>query len=187
MKKLLILLSSFIFLVTSAYCAEVDYDSLYDSAEMFGSKLYNDVDPFQDEDMIKYAWSPYPLFRTSATLYFKDIVIAPGYYSLTPRTLSEKDYIFFKQNGKVEHIIPVVIKEKTPMNFYEANVPKVKLTKWQKFTSGIRKKFYDTAKDSMRSTPPSTHLQVDVETKYLILTLYYGEDKYISIFRRTPY
>ena len=73
------------------------------------------------------------------------------------------------------------------MNFYDANTPKVKQTKWQKFTSTVRKKFYDTAKDSMRSTPPSSLVNIEVETKYIVLILYYGESKYTAIFKRTPY
>ncbi len=189
MKKILYLLIALFLLSfqSKTLASDFDYDSLYEKAEVFKSKLYNDVDPFQDEDMIKYAWSPYPLFRTSAFLYFKDFVIEPGYYTLTPRTLSEKDYILFKQNGKVQFIIPAVITEQTPLNFYEANTPQMKLTKWQKISSGIRKKFYDSAKDSMRSSPPNSMVEVQVETKYIVLILFYGDKKYVSIFKRTPY
>ncbi len=187
MKKLILLLFLMFIFTPFAYSSELDFDTLYENAQPFGSKLYNDVDPFEDEDMIKYAWSPYPLFRTSAFLYFKDSVIEPGYYSLTPRNFKKNDYILFKQNGKVQFVIPVVKKENTPMNFYDANTPKVKQTKWQKFTSTVRKKFYDTAKDSMRSTPPSSLVNIEVETKYIVLILYYGESKYTAIFKRTPY
>lgn len=151
MKKILTILLLIIGL--NAY-ANSDYDALYEAAEPFQSKLYNDIDPFEDQDMIMYAWSPYPLFRTSANLYFKDMKIEPGYYSLTPRELGGKYYVLFKQAGKVQFIIPAAKKEATPLNFYEANTPKMKQTKWQKFASGVRKKFYDTAKSSMRSTPP---------------------------------
>ena len=186
MKKLLLAL---LILASSqmqfAYCA--DNDSLYEAAQPFESKLYNDVDPYQDEDTIKYSWSPYPLFRTSTDLYFKDITIPPGYYLLTPRNLKGRDFVLFKQNGKVEFIIPAVKKEATPINFYDANVPKIKLNGWQKFTSGVRKKFYDTAKDSGRVTPPSSYVNVEVEVKYIIITLYYGEDKYTLLFKRSPY
>ncbi len=187
MKKNLFLIIFFIFSALPVYSSDLDLDTLYESAEPFSSKLYNDIDPYQDEDTIRYAWSPYPLFRTSAELYFKNIKIEPGYYLLTPRTLKEKDYVLFKQNGKVEHIIPVVKKEATPLNFYNANTPQIKKTKWQKFTQAIRKKFYDTAKDSGRSTPPSSLINIDVETKYIIMNFYYGENKYIVLFKRSPY
>lgn len=184
MKKLVLLV---VFLLFSQAFAEVDYDSLYEAAQPFESKLYNDIDPFQDEDNIRYSWSPYPLFRTSAELYFKDLKIEPGYYLLTPRTLKDKDYVFFKQNGKVQFIIPVAKKEKTPVNFYDANTPKIKLTKWQKFTNGVKEKFYNTAKDSGRITPPSSLVNVDVEVKYVVMSFYYGEDKYLLLFKRSPY
>lgn len=173
--------------VSNVYASNMDYDSLYDAAMPFPSRLYNDVDPFEDEDNIRYAWSPYPLFRTSAFLYFKDYTIEPGYYSIVPRVLQGNDYVFFKQGGKVKFIIPVAKKERTPVNFYEANLPKVHQTKWQKFTSGVKKKFYNAAKDSMRVSPPNSLVKVDVEVKYITLTLYYGEDKHILLFRRSPY
>lgn len=187
MRKILLFLCIFLILASNVSASDMDYDSLYDAAMPFPSRLYNDIDPFQDEDSIRYAWSPYPLFRTSAFMYFKDYTIEPGYYSIVPRVLQGKDYILFKQNGKVQFVIPVAKKEKTPLNFYDANTPKVKQTKWQKFTSGVKKKFYESAKDSMRATPPSSLVNVEVEVKYIILTFYYGEDKYIALFKRSPY
>lgn len=186
MKKIFLLIFICLFTANAALC-DIDYDSLYESAEPFKSRLYNDIDPFQDEDTIKYSWSPYPLFRTSADLYFKECKIEPGYYLLTPRTLGGKDYVLFKQNGKVVHIVPVAKKEQTPVNFYSANTPPRKLTKWQKFSTAVRKKFYDTAKDSGRVTPPSSMVNVDVEIKYIVMVLYYGEDKYTLLFKRSPY
>ncbi len=187
MKYIITLLFILICFAHPVYSENNDYDSLYEKAEPFKSKLYNDIDPFQDEDIIRYTWSPYPLFRTSAFLYFKNITIEPGYYIITPRTLGSKDYILFKQNGKVQFIIPVVKKEKTPLNFYDANTPKLKLTKWQEFTSGVKKKFYNTARDSMRIEPPKSLVNVEVETKYIIMTVYYGDDKYTALFMRSPY
>ncbi len=185
MKKVIILLV--LILISLPSVSDEDYDTLYDNIEPFQTKLYNDIDPFQDEDTIKYSWSPYPLFRTSAELFFKDIKIEPGYYLLTPRQFNEKDYILFKQNGKVQYIIPAAKKEATPFNFYNANVPPMAKTKWQKFASGVKKKFYDTAKDSGRSTPPNSLVDIKVEIKYIIMTLYYGEDKYTVLFKRSPY
>lgn len=185
MRKLLLTVI-FVFIISNIVFAE-SYEEMYNSAEPFKSKLYNDIDPFEDEDSIRYAWSPYPLFRTAADMYFKDYKIEPGYYSLVPRTLSGKDYLLFKQNGKVQFIIPVVKKEDTPLNFYDANTPKIKETKWQKFASGVRKKFYETAKDSMRVPPPKSVVNVDVESTYIIIVLYYGPNKYTVLFRRSPY
>ncbi len=185
MKKLFTVLS--ILILSASYVSAADYDSMYDAAQPFPSKLFNDIDPFEDEDAIKYAYSPYPLFRTSAYLYFKDFAIEPGYYSLTPRKLKGEYYVFFKQGGKVKFIIPVAKKEATPVNFYEANLPKIKQTAMQKFTGKIRDKFYTISKDSMKVPPPKSLVNVDVEVKYIIVTLYYGEDKFTVLFRRTPY
>ncbi len=187
MKKVLIFLFSYFLLFLYSFANDAEYDALYEAAQPFQSKLYNDIDPFQDEDYIKYAWSPYPLFRTSAFMYFKDYTIEPGYYIITPRKLGEKDYVLFKQNGKVVFIIPAAKKEKTPLNFYEANTPQIKKNAWQKFASKVREKFYNTAKDSMRINPPNSVVYVETEQKYFIMTLYYGEDKYIVLFKRNPY
>jgi len=179
-----------VFFLLSIFAINVyaeDLDALYEAAEPFKSKLYNGIDPYEDEDTIRYSWSPYPLFRTSADLFFKDYKIPPGYYLLTPRKLGGKHYVLFKQNGKVEFIIPVAKKEATPLNFYQANTPQLKKTPWQKIYSGVRKKFYDAAKDSGRSTPPSSYIDVTVETKYIIVLFYYGESKYVLLFRRSPY
>lgn len=185
MKKILV--AFFILFGSTLSSFAMDYDSLYDAAEPFKTSLYHNVDPYEDEDNLKYTWSPYPLFRTSATLHFKDITVQPGYYLLTPRKLGDKEYILFKQNGKVVHIIPIAKKEATPINFYNANTPQVKQTKWQKFTTKVRKKFFDAAKDSGRSTPPNSLVDVNVEIKYIIMNFYYGEDKYIVLFKRSPY
>ncbi len=187
MKKFFLYFFLILMLTFSGKAFAENYDDLYNAAEPFPSKLYNDIDPFEDEDSIKYAWCPYPLFRTSAYLYFKDFIIEPGYYTITPRKLKDNYYVLFKQSGKVKFIIPVAKKENTPLNFYDANTPKVKLTKWQKFTNGVRTKFYNAAKDSMRATPPSSLVNVDVEVTYIILTLYYGDDKYTVLFKRSPY
>ena len=73
------------------------------------------------------------------------------------------------------------------MNFYDANTPKVKKNAWQKFTSKVKDTFYNTAKNSMRLTPPNSLVNVETEQKYFIMTLYYGEDKYIVLFKRNPY
>lgn len=185
MKKILLFL--FFVLITSLPSQAVDYDELYQNAQPFPSKLYNGIDPYEDEDALKYAWSPYPLFRTAADLYFKEFKIEPGYYILTPRKLQGKDYVLFKQNGKVQFIIPVAKKEATPFNFYDANIPKVKLTKMQKFGVAVRNKFYQTARDSMKVPPPKSLVEVETDVTYLVVVLYYGEDKYTILFRRTPY
>ena len=186
MKKFFLICFVYIFAAGLAF-AEPDIEALYNNAEPFSSKLYNDVDPFEDEDALKYAWSPYPLFRSSANLYFKDLTIEPGYYILTPRTLKGKDYVLFKQSGNVVFIIPSAKTEKTPLNFYQANTPQPRKTKLQKFATNIRDKFYEISGDSMRATPPKSYVNVDAGVTFITVLLYYGENKYTLIFKRTPY
>ncbi len=186
MKKVLLVFLLFFVGMQECIFAQ-DYEKLYNNLEPFGSRLYNDIDPFEDEDSLKYAYNPYPLFRTSAYLYFKDIVIEPGYYNLTPRKLKGDDYILFKQGGKVKFIIPVAKKEMTPLNFYKANIPERKKTRWQKFSTAASNKFYTIAKKSQKIPPPKSFIKVDVDIIYIIVTVYYGEDKYIVLFKRTPY
>lgn len=164
-----------------------DYEKLYEGAKPFGTKLYNDIDPFEDEDSLKYAYSPYPLFRTSAYLYFKDMTIEPGYYTVTPRKLKGEYYVLFKQGGKVRFIIPSAKKEMTPINFYKANIPEMKKTKWQKFTGAVSNKFYTTCIKSQKVPPPKSYIKVDTDIKFIVVTVYYGDDKYTLIFKRTPY
>lgn len=187
MKKFILSLLIITVVQCNCFAKELDYTTFYENAVPFESKLYHDIDPYQDEDAIKYSWSPYPLFRTSTTLYFKDFKISPGYYILTPRKLKEKEYVFFKQNGKVSFIIPVAKKEATPLNFYEANKPQMKLTKWQKFCEKVRTKFYNSAKDSGRVSPPNSHVDVTIEDNFIVVSLFFGEDKYILLFKRSPY
>ena len=55
------------------------------------------------------------------------------------------------------------------------------------FYQKVKKKFYDWAQDSGRSTPPNSLVNIDVEIKYIIMALYYGDDKYIVLFKRSPY
>ena len=88
--------------------AETDWDTLYNESKPFETKLMHNIDPFQDEDNLKYSYSPYPLFRTSCYLFYRNMRIDPGYYQLTPRKMKGQYYVFFKTNGKVKFIIPVV-------------------------------------------------------------------------------
>ena len=176
-----------IFSICTINTFAADFDSMYDGAKPFDSKLFNDIDPYEDEEAIKYAYSPNPLFRTSAFLYFKDFAIEPGYYSLAPRKLKGEYYVLFKQGGKVKFIIPIVKKEPTPIHFYEANTPQIYQTRIQKVANKVRNKFYNMSKSSMKIDPPKSLVNVEVEVKYIIMTLYYGEDKFTLLFKRTPY
>ena len=185
MKRLLIIITIVLSSINNAFCE--DYNALYENIKPFGTTLYNDIDPFEDEDTIKYAYNPYPLFRTSAYLYSQEMVIEPGYYTITPRKLKGEYYVLFKQGGKVRFIVPVAKKEMTPVNFYKANIPERKKTKWQKFSESVSNKFYTLSIKSQKVPPPKSFVKVDTDIRFVIVTVYYGEDKYTLLFRRTPY
>lgn len=185
MKKVLLLLFTFLFFVSGAFSAE-DYNAMYENAGLFGSRLYNDIDPYEDEDNIKYAYSPYPLFRIAADLYFKEYMISSGYYSLAPRTLKGRDYVLFKQGGKVKFIIPAVKKEMTPPDFYSADIPRRKKSLWQKFTEGCSNTFYRIFRSSQKIPPPKSYISAETYENFLIICVYYGKEKYTLLFKRMP-
>ena len=54
-----------------AYAA-TDYATLYEKAQVPDFELVFNIDPYQNEDYQKYAYAPYPLFRLSSTVYFKN-------------------------------------------------------------------------------------------------------------------
>lgn len=167
--------------------ADIDYDALYYQSYSTPPKLMNSIDPYQDEDCIKYAWSPYPLFRTSSTLYYMDKTIPPGYYLLTPRNLKDKDYVFFKENGKVSFIIPVAKKEAVSPYFYEQYLPKPKLTKWQQFWKNRSDQFYKHHKRSMKMPPPPSYIEVSDVGDCFLIKLYLDTDCYWLLFKRVKF
>ena len=50
MKKIIVLISLFVLFAGGVFAS--DYDSLYENAQPFQSKLYNGIDPYEDEDSI---------------------------------------------------------------------------------------------------------------------------------------
>ncbi len=192
MKKILIytlLISTLIASRVFAESTDEDYAKLYKFANIPDFELVHDIDPYQNEDYQKYAWSPDPLFRLSSDMYFKNQKIPAGYYILTPRTIKERDYVFFKESGKVKFIIPVVKKELTDPGFYSLHVPSPKKTKWESFCDGVRDKFYTIFRKSARKTPPP---QSYVESTYIdgnmfLVILYLGTQKYTMVFKSTRF
>lgn len=172
-----------------AFAKDSDYISIYNSLEKPDFQLVHGLDPYQNDDYYKYAWSPYPLFRSISTLYFKDLVIKPGYYLLTPREIKGRDYVFFKQAGRVQFIIPVAKKGTIDPIFYVNRVPKPKETKWQKFKGKCSRMFHRTLKNTKKRPAPNSYITQDwVEGADLILiTLYFGLNKYVMVFRTSEY
>ena len=184
---LFILLSVFANL-NRAY-ATTDYATLYEKAQVPDFELVFNIDPYQNEDYQKYAYAPYPLFRLSSTVYFKNQTVPAGYYILTPRVMKNRDYVFFKEAGKVKYIIPVVKKELVPVDFYHNNLPTPKYTKWQSFCKNFREKFYTVFRNSSKKAPPPKSYVVteNIEGDMYLIVLYYGETKYYMVFKSNKY
>lgn len=162
------------------------YQEIYDNLAPCDFSYVFNLDPYQSEDYTKYMYAPYPLFRTAIRFVFKDTVIEPGYYLLTPREKNGKDYVLFKTNGRVKYIIPVYEKDLVEPLFYEQYVPERKLTWWQ----GVCKKTRDTVgrlfpKSTQRMPPPKSYIDVnELDGDFMQIVLYYGATKYYMIFMR---
>ena len=192
MKKNFFVLIISLFLCAGAVFAEAaneDYAKLYKFANIPDFELVHDLDPYQNEDYQKYAWSPFPLFRLASDVYFKGQTIPAGYYILTPREMNGNTYVFFKESGKVSFIIPVVKKELVPVDFYHNNLPTPKYTKWQKFCKSVRDGFYTIFRNSSRKAPPPKSYIVteNIEGDMYLIVLYYGESKYYMVFKSNRY
>ena len=183
MKKYLLLLALLIIgLKVSA--ESTDYEEIYRSLEVPTHKYVHGVDPGEYYDMRNSTWSPYPLFRLSAPIFFKRIAIEPGYYALTPREYKDNWYILFKDGGKVKYIIPVYKKEVVPQTFYEDHIPQPKLTISQSLHLKALNTIGKVFPSSKREPPPQAYLEAtDLEQHYLSLVIYFGNYRYYTIFR----
>ena len=182
MKKFLLLL--IIFLGVSVAAEESNYEKIYRDLEPANFSYVHNIDPEEMYETQNNSWSPYPLFRLTSPLFFKNTTIEPGYYLLTPRQHKGNWYILFKEAGKVKYIIPAYNKEIVPMGFYDENLPKPKLTPSQKFHI----KFYDFVgkhvKSSQRKPAPNTYLETtDLENNFISLVIYWGNYRYYMILR----
>ena len=163
---------------------ETNFEQIYRDLEPADFSYVHDIDPGETYDVQNTSWSPYPLFRLTAPLFFKNTIIEPGYYLLTPREQNGNWYILFKEAGKVKYIIPVYNKELVPMGFYDDNLPKQKLTPSQKFHI----KFYDFVgrhvKTSQRNPGKKTYLEAtDLENNFISRIVYWGNYRYYMILR----
>ena len=187
MKKQLIGISILILLCNTAFAAK-DYETLYNNAEVPKIKLMHNLDPYQNEDYFNYAYSPYPLFRTSSTLYFKDITIPPGYYLLAARNIKDKDYIFFKESGKVKYIIPVIETDVVLEDFYKRKMPVPQLTKGEKFKKKVANGWNNIFRNSKKRQPPSSYIEGHaLDGNFFEIVFYYGNKKYTMYFRTTSF
>lgn len=184
MKKAILLAFLIILGSNISFGSEPDYRQIYFDLQIPTFSYIHGIDPGQYYDNKNAAYSIYPLFRLSSPLYFKTITIIPGYYDLTPVNHKGGQYLLFKDNGLVKYIIPVYKKELVPVGFYEAHLPKPKLTWGQKLSVGFGTFLGKYVKSAQRKLPVKTYLEVnDLDNKFVSIIVYYGDYRYYTIFR----
>ena len=163
---------------------DVDYQQVYRDLEVPTLKFIHDIDPGEYYDTQNSTWSPYPLFRLTSPLYFKDITIEPGYYLLTPREHKGDWYMLFKDAGKVRYIIPVYDREIVPVMFYDENLPQAKLAPSQKVHLKLLDILGTFVPSAKRKPTPQTYLEVtDLDNNFFSIVIYWGDYRYYTIFR----
>ncbi|MFR1671464.1 MAG: hypothetical protein ACLSWI_00790 [Candidatus Gastranaerophilaceae bacterium] len=183
MKKFLVILS-LLLLGTTVVAAETDYQQIYRDLEVPDFSYMHGIDPGEMYDTKDTTWSPYPLFRLTSPIFFKNITIEPGYYLLTPREHKGSWYILFKEAGTVKYIIPAYNRDIVPEMFYDENLPKPKLTPTQKFHIGALNFIGKVMPSAKRKPAPQTYLELtDLENNFLSIVIYWGNHRYYMIFR----
>lgn len=183
MKRFFITLTIFLFMAQIANAA-TDYEQIYRDLEPANFSYVHNIDPGEMYDVQYTSWSPYPLFRLTSPLFFKNVTIDPGYYLLTPREHNGNWYILFKEQGKVKYIIPAYNREIVPMGFYDANLPKAKLTPSQKFQVKLNDFVGKHVRSSQRKPAPNTFLETtDLENNFISVVIYWGDYRYYMIMR----
>ncbi len=166
---------------------ELDFTDIQDAYRKMPIPQFrymHDIDPGEYQDTIYTTWSPYPLFRLTAPLFFKSVAIQPGYYLLTPREHEGKWYILFKEAGRIKYIVPCYKRDRVPMGFYENNLPKVKLTTPQKIREATLKFIGKHKKSAKRKPIPDTFLEADdLDNNFISLIVYWGNYRYYFVLR----
>ena len=166
------------------YIEDIDVEEEYRKMPVADFSYIHDIDPGEYQDTMYSTWSPYPLFRLTAPLYFKTTAIQPGYYLLTPREHNGKWYILFKEAGKVKYIVPCYKREMVPMNFYKNHLPKIKLSKAQLIREKTLKfvgKHFDSSK---RKPIKDTYLEAnDMDNSFISIIVYWGNYRYYFVVR----
>ena len=166
------------------YTDDIDVEEMYRTMPVPEFKYVHNIDPGEYQDTMNSTWSPYPLFRLTAPLFFKSVKIEPGYYLLTPREHNGDWFMLFKEAGKVKYIVPCYKKEMVPMDFYQNNLPQVKLTKVQQIREKTLKfvgKHFDSAK---RKPIPDTFLEAsDLDNNFISIIVYWGNYRYYLVLR----
>lgn len=166
------------------YSENIDIEKMYRDMPVPDFKYVHNIDPGEYQDTMYSTWSPYPLFRLTAPLFFKTVAIEPGYYLLTPREHDNKWYILFKEAGRVKYIVPCYKKEMVPMDFYQNNLPQIKLTKVQLIREKALKFIGKHANSSKRKPIPDTYLEAsDLDNNFISVIVYWGNYRYYLVLR----
>jgi type II secretory pathway pseudopilin PulG len=166
------------------YIDDTDVEEAYRKMPVPKHRYIHNIDPGEYQDTMYTTWSPYPLFRLTAPLYFKSIAIQPGYYLLTPREHEGKWYILFKEAGRIKYIIPCYKRDMVPFGFYENNLPKVKLTRPQKIREEALKWIGKHKNSAKRKPTPDTFLDAnDLDNNFISLIVYWGNYRYYFVLR----
>jgi hypothetical protein len=183
MKKILLILF-LCFLGLAGMAEDFDYEQVYRDLPVPTFQYVHGIDPGEYYDTKNSAWTPYPLFRLTAPLFFKTTAIEPGYYTLTPRQQDGNWYILFKEAGRVKYIIPAYDRKIVPAFFYDENLPKPKMTLSQKFQINALDFIGRHIKSSRRKPAPQTYLETtDLDNNFVSLVIYWGDFRYYTIFR----
>ena len=166
--------------------AEENFHKIYDELESANFEYIFGIDPYQAEEYTKYMFSPYPLLRTGVSFVFKDIIIPPGYYLLTPRKHEGRTYVLFKEQGRVKYMVPCYKVDMTTTESYDQYIPKPKQSKWKKLktkTSDVVGK--TMPKKTKRKPIPKAYMEInDIDGEFYQVVLYYDTGKYYLIFKQ---
>ncbi|MBD5402408.1 hypothetical protein HDR58_06360 [bacterium] len=166
------------------YNGDIDIEQMYRDMPVPEFKYVHNIDPGEYQDTMHSTWSPYPLFRLTAPLFFKSVAIEPGYYLLTPREHEGAWYMLFKEAGKVKYIVPCYKKEMVPLDFYKNNLPQIKLTKTQQIREKALKFVGQHFKSSKRDPIPDTFLEAnDLDNNFISIIVYWGNYRYYLVLR----
>lgn len=165
-----------------------DYEQMYRDMPVPTHTYVHGVDPDQYYDMKDSMWSPYPLLRLNAPIYFKTITIPPGYYLLTPREYKGDWYILFKESGCVKYTIPAFSKDFVDEFYYRDHLKEMDMTKSQRWQIKFLNAWGKYIRKSKRKPAIKTNLELtDLDNNFLLIELYYGAHKYSMIFRVEKY
>ncbi|MFA7658682.1 MAG: hypothetical protein WCY19_04550 [Candidatus Gastranaerophilaceae bacterium] len=184
MKKFLLIVFLILFGANTSFAKETDYRQVYMDLQVPAFSYVHGIDPGQYYDNKNATYSIYPLFKLASPIYFKTVMIVPGYYDLTPTTHKGDPYVLFKQQGVVRYIIPAYDKELVPEGFYETHVRQPKLTIMQKMNKNFYTFLGKHFKSTQRKPAVQTYLEVnDLDNKFVSIIVYYGPYRYYTIFR----